>query len=323
MSNALRSLKADLLDRRMLPILLLLVAALAGAVAYTALGGGGSSATPVAAVTPTAPPTLGKGTTLPVTQAPINPNAVAAETTDGARYQHKAGSHNPFTPLVSPKASSEATATGKASASSSPSPSSSTASESKAVPSGGSSGGGTTPAQTPTPAAPPKPVAKPKPVYLVTVQFGPVPATSGELSQLTPYSDLKRLQPLPSTTDPRLVFAGARANGKDVVFALGREAIVKGQAKCLPSATQCEAIDLAVEQTEELDYLEPDGQSVPYELKLVSIAKKEATAARAASLDRAGRAGRDLLRRLGLTVLGHLRFSSAKGALVQLAHGGA
>ena len=117
---------------------------------------------------------------------------------------------------------------------------------------------------------------------MVTVQFGLVPATPGVLSQLTPYADLKRLQPLPSVDDPRIVFAGARGNGKGAVFTLNREAILKGEAVCVPSTSQCEAIDLAVGQTEELAYLEPDGQSVPYELKLVSISKQEAATARTA-----------------------------------------
>ena len=65
------------------------------------------------------------------------------------------------------------------------------------------------------------------------------------------------------------------------MFELSREAILKGQATCIPSASQCEAIDLAVGQSEELAYLESDGQSVPYELKVVSITKESPTASAA------------------------------------------
>jgi hypothetical protein len=290
MSEILRSLKSDLLDRRVLPILLALGLALAGAVGYIVLAGGGSSAgttagSSLASAAPTPTPSSA-GPPLAVTEAPANPNAAVAETTDGTRYQHKAGSHNPFTPLASPAEHKvPSVALGASAASPSPSSAGSTTATTPTTPSsesttGASTGGSTTT----TPTTPSKPAApkKPKTIYVVTVQLGLIPSTPGELSQLTPYSDLKRLQPLPSADDPRLLFAGARGNGKGAVFTLNREAILKGQAICVPSASQCEAIDLAVGQSEELTYLEPDGQSVPYELKVVSIEKQEAAIARTA-----------------------------------------
>jgi hypothetical protein len=276
MTEILRSLKSDLLDRRLLPILLVLGGALAGAVAYVVLAGGASTASSPVASAP-APPPVSQGPTLAVTQSPTDVHAAVAETTDGARYRHKAGSHNPFTPLASPKAQSASTKSASTGKSAAASPSVSTPSTTKSTESP-SSGGGTS-TTTPTQPTTPAPKKKPKIVYLVTVQFGLLPATAGELSQLTPYSDLKRLQPLPSANDPLLLFAGARGNGKGAVFSLSREAILKGEAICVPSASQCEAIDLAVGQTEELTYLEPDGQSVPYELKVVSIVKQEAPTA--------------------------------------------
>ncbi len=276
MNEILQSLKSDLLDRRMLPILLALGVLLAGAVAYVVLAGGGSSeaGTPSAVVTRN-PASVAPGPNLAVTQAPENPHAAVAETTDGARYRHKPGSRDPFTPLPTPKVKSEAASTTPSV--SSPSPSSTSPSVEKSSPSSPSTGGAET-----TPSTPVKPAPKkPKTVYLVTVQFGLLPSTTTELAQLTPYADLKRLQPLPSKDDQRLIFAGARGNGKGAVFELSREAILKGQATCIPNASQCEAIDLEVGQSEELTYLEPDGQSVPYELKLVTIAKEAPTASAA------------------------------------------
>lgn len=281
MNEILSSLKSDLLDRRLLPILLVCGALLIGAVAYMVLAGGGSSeaGAPSAASGAPNPAPASAGPNLGVSQAPPNPNAAVAETTVGVRYRHKPGSHDPFTPLLSPKAQSAATRTSASRSVSSPSSSSSSTSVQKSSPSSTNTGGGE--ATTPSTPVKPAPKKKPKTAYLVTVQFGLLPSTPGELSQLTPYPDLKRLQPLPSKDDPRLLFAGARGNGKGAVFALSREAILKGQATCIPSASQCEAIDLAVGQSEELTYLEPDGQSVPYELKLVSIVKESATASAA------------------------------------------
>ncbi len=277
MNELLQSLKSDLLDRRMLPILLALGVLLAGAVAYVVLAGGGSSGagTPSAAVGPNPAP-VSPGLNLAVTQAPESPHAAVAETTDGARYRHKPGTRDPFTPLPSPKAKSETTSTTPSV--SSPSPSSTSTSVEKSSPSSTGTGGSPTTPSTPVKPAPKK---KPKTVYLVSVQFGLLPATPGQLAQLPPYSNLKRLQALPSAQDRRLIFAGARGNGKGAVFELSREAILKGPATCVPSAEQCEAIDLEVGQSEELAYLESDGQSVPYELKVISIVKESPTASAA------------------------------------------
>ena len=276
MNEILQSLKSDLLDRRLLPILLALGVLLAGAVAYVVLAGGSSGAGTPSAAVGSNPASLAAGPNLAVTQAPENPHAAVAETTDGARYRHKPGTRDPFTPLVSPKATSSSTSTNPSV--SSPSASSTSPSVEKSSPSSTSTGGAET---TPTTPVKPAPKKKPKTVYLVTVQFGLLPATTTELAQLTPYSDLKRLQPLPSKDDERLIFAGARGNGKGAVFELSREAILKGQATCIPTASQCEAIDLEVGQSEELTYLEPDDQSVPYELKVVSITKESTTASAA------------------------------------------
>ena len=282
MSEILQSLKSDLLDRRLLPIVVALCLALAGAVAYVVLDGGGSSApgpTPSAASGGPTPSPVSHGPNLAVSEAKANPHVAVSETTEGARYRHKPGSHDPFTPLPSPKTASEATAKSTTSSVSSPSTGSSSPSVEKSSPSSTNTGGSTTTPSTPVKPAPKK--QKPKTVYAVSVQFGVMSTTPGAVSQLTPYTDLKRLQALPSAQETRLTFSGARGNGKGAVFALSREAILKGQGTCIPSAEQCEAIDLEAGQSEELTYLEPDGQSVPYELKIVSITKESSTASAA------------------------------------------
>jgi hypothetical protein len=157
-------------------------------------------------------------------------------------------------------------------------------------------------------------------VYVVDVLYGLAPTTPGQLSQLTPYAGLERLEPLPSASDPRIVYAGVDASGKDALFTLAGEAILKGQGTCLPRPTQCEALALAQGQTEEFGYLDASGQSVVYELKVVSIAKHQASAATAARLNRGVRAGQALMRRLAPAFMRHLRFSSARGVLVYATH---
>jgi hypothetical protein len=198
------------------------------------------------------------------------------------------------------------------------SPSSPTASGGSGSGTGGSTGSGET-KPTPPPAKP----HKTQPVYVVDVLFGLAPTTPGQLSQLTPYAGLKRLEPLPSSNDPLLVFAGVSQGGKGAVVALAREAILNGEGLCLPSATQCEALDLAVGQSEEFGYLEETGATVTYELKVVSIERQQASAARAARVNRRDRAGQALLRVLDPSILHRLRFSSARSVLVYVAHHGA
>ena len=116
------------------------------------------------------------------------------------------------------------------------------------------------------------------------MQFGVIPAgLTAASAQLTPYANLKRQQPLPSAKQPLVVFRGVTAGGKSATFTLVGEAILRGGAKCLPSASQCQAIDLKTGQTEELEYLPPTGAAVTYELQLVDITSTKATASAARS----------------------------------------
>jgi hypothetical protein len=273
MTELLRSLRADLSDRRMLPILVALGLALAGALAYAVLGGG-SSAKPLATAGLPAP-SIVKGPSLPVSQAPANPNAAVAETTEGVRYQRRAGSHNPFVPLASPKSQTSTTsASTAAKASSGPKPSASSGGSGT-----GSSGSSTAPIQ---PQPKPKPKVTHKSVATASLLFGPAPTVPGQLSQLIPYASVKQGEPLPSAANQLITFKSVVKNAgaahKSAIFALDREAILKGPATCLPSPSQCESIELELGGTEELSYLEPTEQTVTYELVLEGVDVREVTA---------------------------------------------
>ncbi len=317
MNELLQSVKVDLLDRRMLPLLVLLGVALAGAIAYAVLGGGsGSGSTPVAAATPTnAAP---KGANLAVSQAPANPNAAISETTDGHGYRHQSGSRSPFTSLNPPKKPAKSSSSAGGSSSTGKSGAGGGGTIVPGLPGGGGGGEVETPPVGATPAepTPPKKHKQAKqPVYIVEVQFGVTSTVAGQPSQLTPYPNLKRMQPLPSASEAKVVYTGVDAAG-EAVFTIAGEAILKGEGKCMPSPTQCEAIALTAGHEEEFGYLEASGQTATYELKVVSIARQEASAARAASLEQRDRAGAALVRRLAPSVLEDLRFSASRGVLV-------
>jgi hypothetical protein len=308
MSAFLGSLKADLLDRRMRPFLALVVVALLAALGYAVLGGGSSSSTPPATVSPLPIPVGASGIT--VSQAPSSSNQAIAETTSGSALQHGGPSRDPFTPLPSPVAKSAATAPATAGSKASGSGSSSTSSSE----SSSKTSTETAPATTPKPSTP----AKPETVYHVAVGFGVVPAGTPPASvQLTPYADLKRLVPLPSAKQPLVVFRGVTAGGNSATFTLVGEAILRGTAKCLPSTSQCQVIELKTGQIEEFEYLPPAGPAVIYELQLVGITSSKASASVARAAFRGeSKVGRELLRRIGLVALPGLRYAPAKGVLV-------
>jgi len=298
MSNFLSSLKSDLLDRRFLPVLIVLCVALLATVGYAALGGGSHSSTPPAP-TPSASaagPSSGAAGAVVITKAPeTTTTKAAAETTSGA--SHPSGApRNPFKPLPGAKtasATSSSSTTGKSASSSSTSSSSSSNSSSS------SSSGGSTPS--PAPAHPPSAPAKPSYYihYHVTAEFGVVPpaveGSSPQPAQLKTYTDIPLHEPLPSKAEPQVVYLGVTLKtGKDAAFALTGEAILHGSGVCKPSPTQCEAIELQAGQSETLEVTSPSGQPTVYELKLVSIEK---TISNSASTARAHTASRHHHRR--------------------------
>jgi hypothetical protein len=272
-SDFFSSLKEDLMGRRLLPFLVVLGVVLVGAVAYAVIGGGSSTST--VAVSASSGSTVVAG--VAVSQAPANPNQPISETTEGTSKQHHGIAHNPFTPLPTAK---QASATSAKSATTSSSAGSSGTSSSGSGTSTSSAGGATpTPAPAPAPTAPAKP--KPEPIYHVLALFGLAPVAPALSSPLTPYENIKRLTPLPSAQAPLVVFMGVTAGGKSATFALVGEAILHGNGVCLPSASQCQAIDLQPGHSEQLEYLPPDGQTITYELKVASISSNKASASAA------------------------------------------
>ncbi|MGO9490079.1 MAG: hypothetical protein ACLQBB_13765 [Solirubrobacteraceae bacterium] len=332
MTELFASVKADLLDRRLLPLVALVGVCLIAGLAYALLGGGSSSA----------PSTLGTtapaGVTAGISVSGTTHEQSVAETTDGSKEQHGGAARNPFTALpgaggVSGTTTSAASATPASSGSGSSS--SGSGASSPTTTTGGSTGGssgssgsgsGSGSGETTKPEAK---KSKPKQVYLVAVEFGTVPlGTVPGTATLTAYENLKLQTALPSAKAPLIVFRGVTAKGASATFTLVGEAILSGPGACLPSATQCQALDLKPGATEQLSYLEPNGETVLYELRVVAIAAatastaaSKASKASVASLGAStvwavSKAGREVLRRAGLIALPFLRYSSQPGVLV-------
>ncbi len=314
MRNFLDSLRSDLLDRRFLPVLVILGVALAAAVAFAVLGGGSSTSSTPTPVTGAATGATGPAVAVAITPAPAANEAVS-ETTSGS-HQHSGAPRNPFTPLPSSKAKSTTASSTKPASSTA----GSTSSSSTSSPGSSTGSGSTSPSKPATPTKPkPKPAQK---VYHVDVLFGAAPVgTPPQSIPLSAFNDLTRLYPLAVNGEAPLVFTGVTAGGSSAIFTIVREVFPHGPAVCHPSASQCQAIQLKPGQSEELEYIPTSGQALVYRLQLVSITAAKAGAAKAASAFRTSSpAGRALLRGAGLSALSGLHYSTATGVIVLGTH---
>jgi hypothetical protein len=313
MNDFFDSLKSDLLDRRLIPALGLVAVVLVAAVAYAVLGGGSGAPEPNAA-SPIAP--VAKSPGLAVSEVKTADVTASAETTSGSPQQTAGASRNPFAPMPGVKQAQAASAAATSSGSSTTTSAGASGSETSS-----SSTGSSTPApveEQKKSSAPTKPKAK-QTQFHVDVLFGAAtPATPPQSAALTPFNELKLQQPLPSSSQPLVVFRGVLAGGKSATFTLVGEAILRGPATCLPSASQCQAIDLKPGQTEELEYLPPGADAITYELNVLSISSSKAklSSAHGSAFDGESRSGLELLRKSGLQGLSGLRYSTARGVLV-------
>jgi hypothetical protein len=310
MTDLLTSIKDDLLDRRLLPLVALVCVGLLGALAYIVIGGSSSSDNASGGPVPV-PPKTG----LSVSQAQTSSGQALAETATGTAGQRQGAAHNPFTALPGTAKAKVATVTKSTPANgSSGSSGGSTGGKSAATPSTGSASGGSggssgnTPPPSPKPSAP----AKPKTLYKVAVEFGPLPEPG---AQLQAYVGLSKPTPLPNAKTKLIEFLGVTASGKSASFSLAGEAILHGQAACLPSSTQCSVLDLKEGNSEQLEFVSPAGQVVVYELKVVGITSGKASTAAVASVLRA----QSKVSAEGVLGLSGMRFGAEPGVIVHAA----
>ena len=316
MNEFFASIRADLTDRRLLPLVALVGACLVAAVAYALLGGsGGSGATGGTANVPTVTPPAG----IAVTGA--TPEHAVAETTDGFKEQSSGKARNPFDALpgaaaASAASSSAGTAGGSSSSAGGSGESSGSSKESGEEGSSESKGEGNTETKK-------KPQA-PKTVYDVAIEFGTLPpGITPETAQLTPFTKLKLQTPLPNPQTTVIVFRGVTAKGKSASFQLAAPAFPSGTGACLPSAVQCEVVDLKPGETEQFVLYAADGSSTTYELRVLTIKEEKTGKGNAKSAKAAwaeSRAGAALLRRAGLMAMPFLHYSSQPGVLVFGSH---
>lgn len=159
--------------------------------------------------------------------------------------------------------------------------------------------GGTTPGATPTPAP-----VKTYDLYSLKVRFGP---TTGDLVT----REVKRLTGLPGGTNPAALYLGLLEDHKSAVFIIDAGVKVLGDGHCDPSPEDCQTLTMKKGETEFLT--RGDKQ---WELDLVDINVKKTTDAKAARLSRTRIAvdGRKKPRGL-VSRVGRFRYDESAGAL--------
>jgi hypothetical protein len=244
--NLITNTWRQLVRRRLWPIALLLVAALVAVPLKLSKAPAETPAVPAA--------TLAKAEQAEAVNKPVVELKTADATTSRRRVLGQ--SKDPFEPAPLPKKKKKKAKAAEAT----PTP----------APTSAPSGGGTTAPPTSGPAAPAEPTVT-LPKGSLKVRFGLADST-GDL----PLHFVNRLEPLPNTDAPVLVFEGTRDNGRVAVFSIPGDVTAVGDGSCDPNPEDCETLKLRAGQTEfiTLKGAGDAGADVQYQLDLVNIFEK-------------------------------------------------
>ena len=268
--SQIRDLLNDLVERRLWPVALLLVAALVAVplvLAKSAPPDNGSDS-PAAIAAQAA---VADAAAKPADEVAVS---VAAQAPHGAPLHGKA--KNPFKQQHVKKEPKAGNAISPANGA--------------PVSGGATPGTGGGPATGPNPG---HPTGKTYTIAAIDVRFG---KAGGRLRSIT---DVPRLTPLPNASNPVAIFLGMRKDHETAVFMISSDVRVQGDGKCVPSKDDCEAIELKQGQVAFLDVKRANGVVDQYELDLVQVSVSQTTSKQDAqsAYARSSRAGTRLLRR--------------------------
>lgn len=155
-------------------------------------------------------------------------------------------------------------------------------------------------------------------LYTIKVRFGE--SSSDDLG----VRNLRRLKALPSVAEPVLIYLGLLSDAKTAVFMVESGVVVQGDGVCKPSPDNCQTLHLKEGETEFLDVLgEGDTEGATggkqYQLDLVKIRRAKTSSASAARRAYTAEAsgGRKALRsRMGR--VGRYRYDAESGTLKRI-----
>jgi hypothetical protein len=274
------SLRRDLFERRLWPVIAVLLVAVI-AVPLMLRKTASATVTPV----PPAPPLA--GATAPVQRTttrlsvhrlevsmPRDPFASGMPTLN-AQPESKTGTASASSTTTTTAATTTTTSPSMVTPTPTPTPTAAPSSGSATTPAATTTSS-TTPTTTTTGATttttsgssfiPPVPEVQSWTVYAVDVRVG-----TGSFAPLI--SDVARLTPLPSDAEPKAMFMGVLTGGDGAVFALGAGVQHAGPGICRPDPQRCAAIVLHVGQTEQL-ITQAAGGPRELDLSLVNISSR-------------------------------------------------
>ena len=293
--TTLRNIWADLVEKRLWPIAVLL---LAGVVAVPV----------VLAKNPEPVPTPVANAVLARDAASDNPTLVTLNGKPNVT-EHDGRGRDPF---VQPKGSTPQKAQALQSSTTSGGGATPTPTGGTNTGGSGTTGGGSTPSKPKS-----KPKASPAANYVADLRFG-------QADSMKTLRDVARLTPLPSASSPFFVFLGVKEDGKTLVFLVSSDAKATGDGSCKPSKNNCETIELKVGDTEFFD-LTTDAGVQQYQMDIIKVSKlSTSSSAKGARVARAGgkasKADRRLLRKVldgrSAHLMGAYRWLPARGVLV-------
>jgi hypothetical protein len=280
----------QLVERRLWPLAVLLIAALVAIPMMLAKGGSTPAAPPAAVGAASA-----QGETQPIVSLSEPGARDSVRKVLGSRK-------NPFRPAIKArKATKQEAAT--------------TAPQTAKTPGEGTTAGGapatpgTTPVAptTPTVVAPVAP-AKTYELYSLQVRFG------DSASEQLAGRSLKRLTALPSTESAALIYLGLLKDRKTAVFLVDGGATVQGDGRCRPSPDNCQTLEMKRGDTAFVDMPAEGGSTQQFQLDLVKIRTRKTTSATAAKRSYASvaKGGREALR-ARVSRVGELVFDGRTG----------
>ncbi len=147
-------------------------------------------------------------------------------------------------------------------------------------------------------------------LYTIKVRFGE--SSSQDLG----VRNLRRLKALPSVAEPVLIYLGLLSDAKTAVFMVESGVVVQGDGVCKPSPDNCQTLHLKVGETAFFDLADEAGNIAQYQLDILRVARKKTTDARAARRSRyaTAKGGREALRSRVSRVSGH-RYDPSTGTV--------
>jgi hypothetical protein len=249
--NVLTTTWRQLVRRRLWPVAILLVAALAAVPVLL-------SREPAPVTPPEQPASAPAEQTAKADDALAEPVVAKASADDRSRRRRVLGVRkDPFTPAAAKK-KHKVTKKAVKKAASKPAEQETTTTPTTSAPS------------TSAPTAPVEPAPKKK-VY----EKGSLIVRFGDATQTLTRSNVKKLAALPNDPDedPLLIYMGLTDHGKKAVFMVDASLEPSGDADCKPHPSNCETIELAVGETEFFDVVNDETGAITaqYQLDLVDI----------------------------------------------------